>query len=137
MSRLRISNFDCRRNLPSPKTRVLVRLEAPLSTRFSIRNSKSEAVFERLVVHFFFIHHWIQLAKFHLNGARKLNPKMSNLYAHPYYTPALAGDLGKTPEWSWSQFQRDCSSITADQHQQNDATSQQIQLTLSTGYEIL
>ena len=70
------------------KTLVSVRLAAPLSMRFSIRNAKSDAVFFWLAGHFFFLHHWIQLTKLHQNGGSQLNLKISISIAPPYCTPS-------------------------------------------------
>ena len=76
-------SFSFKRRFPSLKTLVSVHLAAPLSTRFSIKNAKSVAVFFWLVGHFFFLHHWIQLTKLHQNGGSQLNLKISISIAPP------------------------------------------------------
>jgi hypothetical protein len=52
-------------------------LEALLPTRFSIRNTKKDATFQRLVGQQFFFHQWIQLSKLDITGASQLNLKMT------------------------------------------------------------
>jgi hypothetical protein len=59
-------------------------LEARLSTRFSVRNGKSEALAKPTVPHFFGWHQSIQLAKLYRNGARELNKKISRNIEPPY-----------------------------------------------------